>query len=697
MRTISLDFETCSTVDLRKAGAWRYAEDASTQILCAAYAVDEGPIRAWTPGVNTIPAAFALLERGEAVLSAWNAEFELAVWMRIATLRHGWPAIEPTQIRDTMIQSAYWGFPLGLDEATKAISGGQRGKDLEGHRLMLRMSKPRGFNEDGTPRWWHEEDPDRYARLIEYCRKDVEEERANRLLLPRLPRAEQNAWVASTRMNRRGVKIDVELADLLNAVARHYADTALDPHMELLTGGAVKRCSNAQGLLEWVRANGLPDATSLAKDELIRHIAAVQTRIARGETGLDVLLAALRLRQIAAKSSTRKLEAMLRCVSPWDGRARGVFQFYGAQRTGRLAGRLYQPQNLPRGELPKDVDPTLLADSVLAKAAELRRLRIGGREFLDAMVDFIQTASKTGGALDAIAALIRSCQISDAGPELGRLVVGDYSQIEARVVAWLAGQNDILYVFASGEDVYVYTAKKMGSDNRQLGKVCVLGLGFQMGADRFRDTAASAPYFLNFTAVEAEKIVAGWRAANPKIKAAWYNADRAFRSAMSGRTTKALRCVFAPYRDAATLPETVDVSITLPSGRRLIYRQCQVRPGTKWDGHTQLSYYGVDQKTRRWARIDTYGGSLVENITQAVARDVMTHALLRLERQCAKGSGFRPVLTVHDELGCEYTARHANDKEALHYMAEALTEDLPAWTKGLPVAAECAVLTRYRK
>ncbi|MEM8801092.1 MAG: DNA polymerase [Pseudomonadota bacterium] len=689
MHKISLDFETCSAADLKKTGAWRYAEDPNTQILCAAYAVDDGPIHNWLPG-QPAPECFDLLVSGKAVLCAWNAEFEVAIWRRIASPQHGWPPLNPQCVRDTMAQSAFAGFPLSLDEATKALSRGSRTKDMGGHRLMLRMSKPRDYDEEtGEARWWHEEDPDRYTRLIAYCMSDVEEERKNRHLLPELPQSEQSTWLANLLMNMRGVAIDTALVRRLNALAEEVTVSRYDKKLAELTDGFVIKCSNAGRILKWAQQNGLPEATSLARDALHGHILEVQDLVDSGNRKLAPLLAVLKLRQVASRSSTKKLNAMLRCLSPWDDRARGVFAYYGATRTGRWAGRLYQPQNLPRGDLPKSVDPTELAD---------RLVRDDGLS-----LDDLEQMSEREPLL-AISSLVRSCQVgrNRHGARVP-LVVGDYSQIEARVVAWICGQNDIVDVFASGRDVYTYTAERMGSDSRQLGKVCVLGLGYQMGADRFMDTAAAAPYFLKFNRDQAQQIVWDWRDKNHMIAAGWKRADEAFRAATQGRTTKALKCTFAPYRDSATAPGTFNVAIWLPGGRPLIYRDCQIRPGTKWEGHTQLSYMGIDQTTRRWSRINTYGGNLVENITQAIARDLMANALVRLERKAlfeARNDmewSMRPVLTVHDEIGAEFNQSLMSDDDAVAAMSSALVDDLPPWAAGLPVAADCGVLKRYRK
>jgi len=632
-----IDLETRSAADLKKTGAWRYAEDPSTGVFCMAYAFNDEPTEIWIEGAP-LPLSIINHVKDGGEVHAWNAMFEFAIWKRICEPKLGWPELKISQVRDTMAAAAYWGLPLSLDMAGRA-SGARILKDVQGGKVMLKLCKPR---KDGT--WWHEADPSLLPTLYAYCKNDVDTERAITATIPDLPASEQKVWEADMKINMRGVQLDMNLVRRLQ-VFTAWEKTELDKRMERLTAGAATACTQTARILAFVQENN-PHVTSLAKGELEEYLAGKLTPVARE---------VLELRQAAAKSSTSKLNAMLACACK-DGRVRGMLQYYGASRTGRWAGRLVQLQNLPR--------PTT------KRVKEMIELVMQGAS-PDEIGVFINP-------LDAVASIIRGCFVPAKGKKFFQQ---DLSQIEARVIAWLAGQDDILAVFARGEDVYTYAAKKNGSNDRQLGKVMTLGLGFGMGANKFIDAAKT--YGLTLDPMAAQDAVSSWRENNPAIVRYWKMLQDA--------------CVWAirnPGRHMSVGPQgrhvTIGLSATgrtkghmlikLPSGRYLVYRDAALEQG---QCGPEITYMGVNQYTRKWERLRTYGGKIAENITQAVARDVQAEATVNIE---TKIPGI--VMSVHDEL--------INENEDASGM-EAIMNTPPVWAKGLPVASDGWVGDRYRK
>jgi DNA polymerase len=359
-------------------------------------------------------------------------------------------------------------------------------------------------------------------------------------------------------------------------------------------------------------------------------------------------------------------------MGPGD-RVRGQLAYYGAFRTGRFAGRLIQPQNFPRAAFK--TMRLLMRYLVLAAHVD---------------VDFIRLC--WGNPLDAVASALRGCLI----PAVGKVfIVRDLSQIEARVIAWLAGQQDILDVFAAGKDVYTYTQILLGLRSRQEGKVVVLGLGFGMGPGRFQENAASNG--LKFTAEECEHIVKEWRAANPKIVQFWWDLDNAAKNVIGDWHAhpahpvtirwvgKKIELQTSRARNGSCL-----LTILLPSGRRLYYRNARLEQDPDNAMRVQIVYSGVDTYTKKWTDVRTYGAKLAENITQAVARDVIVEAALRVD---AQNLG-KLVLSVHDELLFEVDEL---DAQACEGFISVEINARPNWAPDLPVASEGGILRRYGK
>jgi DNA polymerase bacteriophage-type len=641
MTRLHIDFETASVADLRKVGAAAYAAHPQTHILCMAYAFDNDPVTVWEHG-QIIPLAVTNHVLKGGIVSGWNLQFEYHIWNSFFLL----PKLMPGQLDDTQARAVYHGLPFGLEDAGSVLKLAIK-KDKLGHALMLRMSRPRTLE---PPTWWHATDPAKFAELKVYCANDVASERELDKRLPPLPPRERAIWIKDFEANVLGITVDKPLAKKLDVLAKNTR-TASDIRMNTLTMGEVPTVGNIKKLLDYVHRNGGAKLPNIHKDTIKEALADPNLLSPHAHEVLT-------LRAAAAKTSAAKLPVLL-AAAP-DGVVRGMLAYYGAQRTGRWAGRLLQPQNLPRGIL---------------KTHEV--VQALGALAADATIDDLEMLF--GKPLDVIINLIRSCLVARKGK---RLVVADFSQIEARVIAWLAGQHDILRVFERGDDVYTHTAQAIGSQSRQLGKVLVLACGFGQGAVKFQQTAKG--YGLDLTADQCENAVHGWRKANSKIVQLWWDYERlAKQVAQSGGTLLTAGTV----GKVSMSKRRSMMVIGLPSGRELFYHDIKLVGG-------DLAYWGVDQTTKRWSEIRTYGGKLAENITQAIARDVMAETMLNLPPKLDL------LLTIHDELICECDHSDRNPAFSpviLLDMLLARMKTTPPWAAGLPVAAAGWTGERYRK
>lgn len=667
-RQLSIDFETASVADLRRTGVHPYARHHTTRVLCMAYAFDDDPTLVWREG-EPFPADVLAHVRQAGRVNAWNAAFEFQIWnatlVRQCGLNEDTDNLSLSQLHDTMAAAAYWGLPLSLDAAAPA-AGLSIVKDKEGHRLMMQMCKPRRFDPiTGDVAWWHEDDPEKFTRLCDYCVNDVDTERAIKNAIPDLPLQERAVWVLDQRINQRGVSVDYRLVERLKDLSLAAADRAADD-IRALTGGVVASINAHKALLAWLQSHGYPE------DNLRRGT--VEKRLDDPAcTGLE--RQGLELRSDAARTSAAKLNAMLdACEVRGDvGQIHGMLQYYGASRTGRWAGRLVQLQNMPRG--------------VIKAIAEAINIILAG-----ATIDMIEALF--GPPMGVVSSCLRGCIVALPGNEL---VVADFAQIEARVLPWLAGQTDVLDVFRSGGDVYVQAAAgiygrqfpaghlfskdDIPSDERQIGKVAILALGFGGGKGAF--TTMAAGYGMEVGDDKAEEIKNAWRQANPKIVEFWWELDRAARGVIKDPAHIAN---VGPLRIGRWGAHMV---IVLPSGRGLVYRNARLVANPDRPGTFDITYMGLNQYTRKWERIRTYGGKLAENVTQAVARDVMADAMLR-----ADGAGHQIVLTVHDELLTEAPA--GTEDEALDALINIMRTP-PTWAAGLPTDADGWAGGRYRK
>lgn len=628
-----IDFETYCDLDLRETNVYRYAEHPSFEINLASWAIDDGPIHTEEDPVDvfSIPGLF-----DEDVLKvAWNANFERVCASRLLGLPVG-EYIEPEQWHDPMGVAAELGWPMKLDTVGRALQLGE--VKSAGTALINLFSKPyRGR------RVYPRERMDKWAEYRAYNRQDVATMREADKRMGDWPTGrERLIYMEDQRINDRGMRIDTDLARMGQAAA--LVNKTRDEQEFIELTGVANPASNQQ-VMAWIREQelDLPDLQAETVEAALLHhdLTDRQRRV-------------LELRQELALVAAKKFAAALSSVNK-DGRLRGSFRFYGAH-TGRWSGRKVQPQNLPRASFYR-TDP-----------------ETGKKVFSDAEQEaaILDLELGLGGTPATLKALVRPMFLLDG-------CVVDYSSIEARVISWVFGERWAEEAFRAGRDIYVETAERMGGLTRAQGKVAVLALGFGGGPrsirvmaspdDEFAPPGSPPVRLLDMSDAElAEYFVKPWRKANPSIVQGWYNLQDAFISG-DARVGRLLVEAHGPDR-----------AIRLPSGRKLWYHGVKVKhsPGT---GRTLVTFQdwnknGVPQKT--------YGGRLAENITQAIARDVMAEALVRLERE-----GFRPVGHVHDEILVEGT----DDVEAV---ARVMTHP-PRWADGMPIAAEGFVCGRYRK
>jgi DNA polymerase len=662
---ISVDFETRSTVDLRKTGVYPYADHPNTGVWCMAYALDDRDPLLWVAG-DEFPQDLQDAIHEGAELRAWNAQFERVMWERHMVPRHGWLSLDVDRWYDTAAEAAAMALPRNLGHCAQVL-GVSETKDEAGHNLMMRMSRPRKLTKNKII-WW--EDLERKQQLYEYCIQDVRTERAIAKALRRLDDRERAIYLLDQKINDRGVLVDVSLARAMRIVARMGLDEANDAVREA-TDGAVEKVTKVADLTKWLRDSEGLDIDNVRKDTV--------RDLLLGEVS-DPARRALEARADAGRSSVAKIESAMvsKCA---DNRIRGMLLYHGAS-TGRWSGKGFQPHNLPRG----DVDnPEQYIDLLLRK----------DYAGLDAHHP----------PLAIISSLLRGLLIAGEGR---RLEVGDFSQIEARVLAWLAGQEDLVEAFASGAPVYERMAEEvLGFETgtvtkahpaRQMGKAIVLGCGFGMGAEKFVTTARTI-YGVDVsqwpegvepvTNAEGEElpfsqhIINLYRRKNSNIVNFWYRlGDAALDAVARPGEVQVVRGCKLVVRGAY-------LWLVLPSRRPLAYTRPKIedRRAPWGEMKPNVKVWGVNSMSRKWEARWLYGGLLTENVVQALARDIMADAMLRLEE-----AGYPTILTVHDEVVAEPRMGHGSPEEFIQIMSQT-----PTWADGCPIEVEGWTGRRYRK
>ncbi len=685
--SIHLDFETFSEADLRKVGAHKYAAHESTRILSLAYQTSKmhEPVL-WVPG-DPMPVAFKTSVSRKAIWEAFNAEFEMVIWDWVLHKKMGWGKCpHERQWRDVAAVSRYYALPGSLEKSAEALDS-PFPKDDAGHRIMMKLSRPRkpsATNPDTC--WTPESKPEDFAMLYEYNLQDVRAEKWISDELGYLPKREQKIWELNIRLNRRGAPVDVELSRTILKIKDIHLEKC-NEEIFRLSGGVISKTTQT------ARISQFCGVTTLARDYLEAAIPKVKSTLHRR---------ILTLRLQGARSSTAKFDAILGAAME-NACIRGMFLYHSAS-TGRFSGGIVQPHNLPRPKLSgKEIKVALaVLKSGMSLPGKYNRL------------------AKSGDLMTIFASLIRSaiCAYEDYV-----IAIMDFSSIEARVLAWLAGELGALQLYRDGEDSYVHMAAYVYSvpvedvtkDQRALGKAIILGAGYSMSAKTFKATCDS--WGIDITDKLAEDAITAYRERHPKIKAFWY--------ALNGACLEAIK-TGRPQRLGNVVCNTVTkpfraLVITLPNGKKLFYPYARIKRiqapwdprltnktfyedgveyylakekyRTKYDSKKfiidSIFYKSMDAKTFRFIDTNTYGGKLVENVTQAVARELLCDALLEIDRH-----NIPIIMHVHDEVVCHVPESDGDRSIAL--MERAMSAP-PKWAKTLPLAADGGLGLRYRK
>ena len=645
MKHLSIDIETYSSENLAKCGVYRYCQSPDFEILLFGYSVDGGPVKVVDlASGETIPDEIICAIVDDKVIKwAFNAQFERICLSRYLGGSVG-TYMDPASWRCTMVWAATLGLPLSL-EGVGAVLGLEKQKLKEGKDLIRYFCTPAKAKEGTTFRHFSTDAPDKWETFKAYNLRDVETEMAIQEKLAKFP-VDESEWInyhLDQRINDRGIMLDMTMVHQAIACDDQFKRT----HMEQARSvtGLENPNSPAQ-LKEWLAERGV-EADSLSKAAVLQML-----EEADGEVEL-----ALSLRQELAKSSVKKYTAMESVVGA-DSRARGLIQFYGANRTGRYAGRLIQVQNLPQNHLP---------DLETVRAL----IREGQFDTVELLYDSVPMV---------LSELIRTAFVPKPGH---RFFVADFSAIEARVIAWIAGEEWRQEVFAGGGDIYCASASQMfhvpvekhgvNGHLRQKGKIAELALGYGGSVGALKAMGA-----LNMGVPEEElkPLVDAWRLANPNIVRLWWDVDRAASTCVREKTTTECRGIKFIYQSGMMF-------VVLPSGRRLVY--VKPRMGVNRYGNESVTFEGVGEQ-KKWLRLESYGPKFVENIIQATARDILAEAMLRLDAH-----GYKIVMHVHDEAVIEAPA-----DTSLEDICEVMGQT-PTWAKGLLLRADGYICDFYKK
>jgi DNA polymerase bacteriophage-type len=658
---LQIDFETRSPLDLRKVGVYRYATHPDTDIVCMAYAFDDEDVRLWVRR-DDVPERIVEFVYRDGELRAWNAQFERLIWEHILGPRYGFPEPLDEQWWCTAAEAAAMALPRKLEDAAGVLRV-EHQKDVEGYKLMLKMSKPKKGG------GWHES-PSDIARLAEYCMQDVRTERAVGKRLRRMSDSERRVYLLDQKINDRGVQLDVPL---IEASQKLVAKATVEANKQLneITDSAVTGVTKVADLTRWVKEQGL-DIDNMRKDTVRESLKADLTERVR---------AVLELRADAGRSSVSKLKTMLACRTD-DDKARGLLLYHGAS-TGRWSGKLIQPQNFARPDVKH--------------AASFIPLILRGEYDL---INMEQPVIKV------IASLLREMITASHGC---RLMAGDFASIEARVLAWIACQDDLVELFRAGGKIYERMAAAIykvpiheiinPSVERQIGKVTILGAGYQMGSDTFQEQTFKQTG-IQLSDDEAENAIATYREQNAKIKQFWKDINDAAKGAVRspGQVTSCGREGKIRYvvRDRflwCVLPSGRALAYALPRLVTKVHHKYKKNPDTgvkeivdSWTSEV-IAYSGINTFTRKWGTCYAYGGMLTENVVQAMSRDLLVGAMLRSEL-----AGYPNVLSVHDEVVADVPETHGSLEEFTSIM-----QRVPGWAEGLPVAVESWEGERYHK
>ena len=664
MHKLNIDLETYSSVNIKKAGAQAYIRSPDFEILLFGYSIDgaEPIVVDLACGEKIPPHVIEAIYSPEYTKHAYNAPFE---WGCLS--KHFGFKLLPSQWRDTMLHGLYCGYTAGLEATGRALGLPEDKQKLNTGKALIRYfcspCKPSKANGGRTRNYPHH-DPEKWALFKEYNKQDVvaEMEIDKKLSAFPVPDFVQKQWETDLIINDRGVAVDM---DFVHGALELGATVSTSLKEEAIQLSGLYNPNSVKQLAQWLEEQTGEEISNLRKETV--------SSLLNRDANSDEVNRMLAIRQELGKTSMKKYDAIEECVCP-DGRVRGLLQYYGANRTGRWAGRLVQVQNLPRTY----TEPLDLARQ-LVKHRQLDGLKV-----------------VYGSVNDTLSQLIRTAFVA---PEGHVLIDADFSAIEARVISWLADQEWRLEVFRTHGKIYEASASQMfgvplelikkGNPEyalRQRGKVAELALGYQGGVGAMRNMD-SGGLLADLPDEEVQDIVNRWREANSKIRDLWYAFDSAAVQVINyGGSVKVRCCTVA--REYDCVQGTTCLTILLPSGRKLYYVDPAIGEN-RW-GNPSISYMGMDQTTKKWKRIETYGGKLVENCVQAIARDCLAQAIDHLEE-----AGYPVVFHVHDEVVIDI-APYADNETMLKSVVEIMAQPIP-WAQGLPLGAEGWVGTFFKK
>lgn len=647
MRELSIDIETYSSVDLGESGVYAYADAPDFQILLMAYAFDDEDVNIIDFTNNeVIPDEVYEALKGDCIKTAYNATFERVCINKFFGLN-----MSAKYWHCTMIQALEIGLPSGLGEVAKVLKLEEQ-KDKRGKALINYFCKPCRPTQanGGRIRNLPKHAPEKWAEFKEYCIQDVKTERAIKEKIKKFPLAEseQELYALDQKINDRGVLIDVELAKNAVIFYETYKNECRE-RASYITG--LENVNSVSQLKYWIEEETGEEVESLNKENVKSLIDSVEDNHVK-----EVLY----LRQQMSKTSVKKYSAMLRSLCS-DNKVRGITQFYGASRTGRWAGRIVQPQNLPQNHLGS-----------LETAREA--VKSGDFEFFKMLYLYDDVPS-------VLSELIRTAIIPTKGR---RFIVSDFSAIEARVIAYIANEKWRIETFNKGGDIYCASASQMfkvpvekhgvNSHLRQKGKIAELALGYGGSVGALTSMGALK---MGLTEDELPELVNMWRNSNLAITRLWKDIEKCAFLAVSGEPCN--------YKDIKFFKKSGILFIGLPSGRNIAYAGAKI--GQNRFGKKCLTYLGINQKTKKWETIKTWGGKLVENIVQAFARDCLAESIRKLENK-----GFEIVFHVHDEVILDVPIGVSSAEE----VSKIMSEPIP-WAKGLPLNAEGFESEFYKK
>jgi len=647
---IYIDFETKSELDVKNVGPHEYSIHPSTDVYCMAYRLEHFKrAKIWIngdPWPTDLDKPIGQLES----IEAHNVMFERCIWNNIMVPRYDWPKLPNSIWCCSSAKALYASLPRSLAGAASAMD--LTPKDESGRRCMLKLAKPRRPTKH-NPKIWHD-DPSDFKKLYSYCKNDVDVERELSKALTELPEVEKEIWKLDQVINSRGVHVDTKAISGALAIIEKIEKKA-KAEIEELTEWEIETSGQIAEIVKWCYNKGvkLPDLTKGTVEKYLKK-----------DLPNDVKRI-LEIRQELGRSSVRKYQAMQTRANADDNRIRSLLVYHGAS-TGRWAGQGIQIQNFPKGTLKDQDDIDFAID--LIKAEDL-----DGLEFY------------YGNPMQVLSSCLRGMLCA---PEGKVLIAGDYTAIEARILMWLVDDKKALNIFKSGGDIYKDLAAQIynvpiGSvtnDQRFVGKQCVLGLGYQMGAEKFKKQCAS--YGQPISDKLANHAVKTYREKYWKVKEYWAKIEEIAKTAVkTNKQIKLDKIVFFTKNDF--------LYCKLPSDRLLSYYKPELKLAyTPWQTETlKLTYMGINSKTHKWERLDTYGGKLTENVVQAIARDILAHGMINIEK-----AGYPIVLSIHDEAVSETEKDFADAEEYRKIMCV-----LPKWAEGIPIDAETWIGERFKK